>query len=215
MWIKSTDYLTKLFFLKNCRSYYRCTNPRCNAKKHVEKSIEDPDTLIVTYEGLHLHYTYSHFLLSRPNDTPTSAMNQSKKHKTNSEDPEPQTSESPMQSPLATSYDPFEGITNNQGMGIDNQDQAQVGVQAQAQNGFVGDEDNNAHGLLEDVVPFQVRRPCSSATSSSYELYSPEVSSPSDSILSWAPHDYTTDMSVLSSLMWVEEENRNCREREM
>lgn len=41
-----------------CRSYYKCTNPRCNAKKQVEKSSDDPDTLIVTYEGLHLHFAY-------------------------------------------------------------------------------------------------------------------------------------------------------------
>ncbi|KAK1298042.1 putative WRKY transcription factor 49 [Acorus calamus] len=45
----------------NPRSYYRCTNPRCSAKKQVERSPDDPDTLIVTYEGLHLHFTYSHF----------------------------------------------------------------------------------------------------------------------------------------------------------
>ncbi|XP_020524094.1 probable WRKY transcription factor 49 [Amborella trichopoda] len=48
------------------RSYYRCTNPRCSAKKQVEKSIEDPDTLVITYEGLHLHYAYSHFQLRHP-----------------------------------------------------------------------------------------------------------------------------------------------------
>lgn len=107
-----------------------------------------------------------------------------------------------MRGPLAASYDPFEGITNNQGIIIGNMDRlAQVEAQGQAENGLVGDEQNNAHGLLEDVVPFQVRRPCSSTTSSSYELYSPDVSSPSDSILSWPPHDYSTDMSVLSNLM--------------
>lgn len=49
-----------------CRSYYRCTNPRCNAKKQVERSIEDPDTLIITYEGLHLHYTYPFLMLNSP-----------------------------------------------------------------------------------------------------------------------------------------------------
>nr|WJJ45887.1 WRKY37 [Persea americana] len=32
----------------NPRSYYRCTNPRCSAKKQVERSTEDPDTLIIT-----------------------------------------------------------------------------------------------------------------------------------------------------------------------
>ncbi|KAK1312383.1 putative WRKY transcription factor 49 [Acorus calamus] len=50
----------------NPRSYYRCTNPRCRAKKQVERSPDDPDMLVVTYEGLHLHFTYSHFFLNRP-----------------------------------------------------------------------------------------------------------------------------------------------------
>jgi WRKY DNA -binding domain len=105
---------SNLTFLKNnCRSYYRCTNPRCNAKKQLERSTEDPDILIVTYEGLHLHNTYSHFLLSRPSDSPAKTINQSKKTKTKSDSPEPQTPESPMQSPLATTYDTFERITNN------------------------------------------------------------------------------------------------------
>ncbi|KAL6853688.1 hypothetical protein ACP4OV_019717 [Aristida adscensionis] len=39
----------------NPRSYYKCTISRCGAKKHVEKSVDDPETLIVTYEGPHLH----------------------------------------------------------------------------------------------------------------------------------------------------------------
>ncbi|XP_073310965.1 probable WRKY transcription factor 49 [Primulina huaijiensis] len=42
----------------NPRSYYRCGKPRCNAKKRVEQSMEDPDTLIVTYEGLHVHLDF-------------------------------------------------------------------------------------------------------------------------------------------------------------
>ncbi|OEL12862.1 hypothetical protein BAE44_0026119 [Dichanthelium oligosanthes] len=37
------------------RSYYKCTGSRCGAKKHVEKSTDDPEMLIVTYEGPHLH----------------------------------------------------------------------------------------------------------------------------------------------------------------
>lgn len=37
------------------RSYYKCTSSRCSAKKHVEKSTDDPEMLIVTYEGSHLH----------------------------------------------------------------------------------------------------------------------------------------------------------------
>ncbi|XP_020148290.1 uncharacterized protein [Aegilops tauschii subsp. strangulata] len=45
-------------FIKNNphpRSYYKCTSARCSAKKHVEKSTDDPEMLIVTYEGSHLH----------------------------------------------------------------------------------------------------------------------------------------------------------------
>jgi hypothetical protein len=38
-----------------CRSYYKCTSARCGAKKHVEKSVDDPEVLVVTYEGPHLH----------------------------------------------------------------------------------------------------------------------------------------------------------------
>ncbi|XP_062207411.1 probable WRKY transcription factor 20 isoform X2 [Phragmites australis] len=37
------------------RSYYKCTSSLCGAKKHVEKSTDDPEMLIVTYEGPHLH----------------------------------------------------------------------------------------------------------------------------------------------------------------
>ncbi|KAI3750402.1 hypothetical protein L2E82_21037 [Cichorium intybus] len=49
----------------NPRSYYKCTNPRCGAKKQVERSNDDPDTLIITYEGLHLHYMYPFFMFGQ------------------------------------------------------------------------------------------------------------------------------------------------------
>ncbi|XP_022950370.1 probable WRKY transcription factor 49 [Cucurbita moschata] len=49
----------------NPRSYYRCSNPRCSAKKQVERSIEDPDTFVITYEGLHLHFAYPFFLMGQ------------------------------------------------------------------------------------------------------------------------------------------------------
>ncbi|CAN1304253.1 Probable WRKY transcription factor 49, partial [Linum perenne] len=45
------------------RSYYKCTNPRCNAKKQVERSRDEKDTLIITYEGLHLHFAYPYIPL--------------------------------------------------------------------------------------------------------------------------------------------------------
>lgn len=50
------------------RSYYRCTNPRCSAKKQVERSNDESDTLIITYEGLHLHFTYPFHVLGRAHE---------------------------------------------------------------------------------------------------------------------------------------------------
>ncbi|XP_004504707.1 WRKY transcription factor 28 isoform X2 [Cicer arietinum] len=37
------------------RSYYRCTTQKCTVKKRVERSFEDPTTVITTYEGQHNH----------------------------------------------------------------------------------------------------------------------------------------------------------------
>ncbi|XP_058748806.1 WRKY transcription factor 71-like [Vicia villosa] len=38
------------------RSYYRCTTQKCTVKKRVERSYEDPTTVITTYEGQHNHH---------------------------------------------------------------------------------------------------------------------------------------------------------------
>nr|XP_045085772.1 WRKY transcription factor 28 isoform X3 [Aegilops tauschii subsp. strangulata] len=37
------------------RSYYRCTATRCGVKKLVERSQQDPSTVVTTYEGRHGH----------------------------------------------------------------------------------------------------------------------------------------------------------------
>ncbi|XP_021722857.1 probable WRKY transcription factor 28 [Chenopodium quinoa] len=37
------------------RSYYRCTTQNCSVKKRVERSFQEPSTVITTYEGQHNH----------------------------------------------------------------------------------------------------------------------------------------------------------------
>ncbi|PRQ52554.1 putative transcription factor WRKY family [Rosa chinensis] len=39
----------------NPRSYYRCSNPGCPVKKHVERAFNDSKVVIATYEGQHDH----------------------------------------------------------------------------------------------------------------------------------------------------------------
>ncbi|KAK4345707.1 hypothetical protein RND71_035883 [Anisodus tanguticus] len=37
------------------RSYYRCTSPKCSVRKFVERTMDDPQAFITTYEGKHNH----------------------------------------------------------------------------------------------------------------------------------------------------------------
>lgn len=46
-------HLPTLFAL--CRSYYKCTYQGCDVKKHIERSSQDPNAIITTYEGKHSH----------------------------------------------------------------------------------------------------------------------------------------------------------------
>lgn len=120
-------------FIKNSpnpRSYYKCTNPRCGAKKQVERSIDEPETLIITYEGLHLHFAYPSF--------PITPMQQT---------------HPPLKKAKKTVLDCHEEDLKKE-----------VRVEANTpletpkidtQQGVVG----RPQGLLEDVVPIQVRNP--------------------------------------------------------
>ncbi|XP_042409887.1 WRKY transcription factor 71-like [Zingiber officinale] len=48
------------------RSYYRCTAQKCNVKKRVERSHQDPTTVITTYEGKHNHHSPANLTRSSP-----------------------------------------------------------------------------------------------------------------------------------------------------
>ncbi|KAL1340013.1 hypothetical protein HN51_005119 [Arachis hypogaea] len=125
----------------NPRSYYRCTNPRCSAKKQVERSNEDPDTLIITYEGLHLHFAYPHFLTGQP-------------HQSQSDPPIKKPKPMPTASPENKAQEILEAkdVQANPTLGLiqttltdSQEDMANVNLGSQ--------------GLLEDMVPFMVRNP--------------------------------------------------------
>ncbi|KAL5717307.1 WRKY Transcription Factor [Ranunculus cassubicifolius] len=140
------------------RSYYRCTNPRCSAKKQVEKSSQDPDTLIITYEGLHLHFTYTHFLLNQPDSQPI--LPPTKKSKTVSKQAQtPQTHE--------IEEDQTQQIQENQ------EDQSNevplLFDPAPPSADMFGHQQElwepGSQGLLEDMVPLMLRRPSNTASS--------------------------------------------------
>ncbi|XP_061354242.1 probable WRKY transcription factor 49 [Gastrolobium bilobum] len=144
----------------NPRSYYRCTNPRCSAKKQVERSNEDPDTLIITYEGLHLHFAYPYFLNGQPDQShshshqpikkskPTSSQGQAQDHKEQHVHEGLNTQEAQEEAPL--------GLVSSTLLDTP-QDMAH--------------ENLGSQGLLEDMVPFMVRNPTNN-TNSAYSKFS-------------------------------------------
>ncbi|KAK8685425.1 hypothetical protein V6N13_041426 [Hibiscus sabdariffa] len=163
-WIKNSP---------NPRSYYKCTNPRCSAKKLVERSKDDPDTLIITYEGFHLHFADSYFPL-RPFQDDTSPAKKAKK--TISEAESSQAKETlEINRANYTNYEPLPSSIE----GCPQEMSLEFGFSHQ--------------GLLEDVVPWMIRNPShnnniasiSSCCSSSNYSRSPPAS---PSSLSWSPH---------------------------
>ncbi|XP_073158429.1 probable WRKY transcription factor 49 [Henckelia pumila] len=148
----------------NPRSYYRCTNPRCSAKKQVERSIDDPDTHIITYEGLHLHFPYPFSLLNtshldRPDPPP-------KKHK----GPSPEAHHRDRTAQDTVTED---GLQNIYPGPVDQEFEDQL---------------MSPQGLLEDMVPLMIRKP--SITYKSNTSSSSCASSPTSSnSFPWSP-DY-------------------------
>ncbi|XWS59832.1 hypothetical protein CRYUN_Cryun08bG0155700 [Craigia yunnanensis] len=183
----------------NPRSYYKCTNPRCSAKKQVERSRDDPDTLIITYEGLHLHFAYPFFPLnnktfqddSSPTKKPKKAVSEDELQAFGAS----QATEAQETTANYINYEPvlpssFEGCT-----------------QEIALEGF------SQEGLLEDVVPWMILNPshnnnissnpssCSSSQSRSPPASPSPSPSPSPSSLSWSPnYNPCFDISINSSI---------------
>ena len=149
------------------RSYYRCTNPRCSAKKQVEKSSEDPDTLIITYEGLHLHFAYPFFLISPPQNVPSPSK---KTKRISLQEAQDQVHDAPQiqetqGSPPTADHGSFPTMFTH----VQEEDAA---------------EKMGPQGLLEDMVPLMIRNPANNITSSTSSSSSPpnSPSSPSCSL---------------------------------
>ncbi|KAL0451139.1 UNVERIFIED_CONTAM: ATP-dependent zinc metalloprotease FTSH 8, mitochondrial [Sesamum latifolium] len=146
----------------NPRSYYRCTNPRCSAKKQVERSIDDPDTLIITYEGLHLHFTFPFFL-----------------H---------QQTDPPMKKQKGPTLEAAHDVGVQTGNGLE-EVVPNLGSTPESDPSKEFEQDlMGQQGLLEDVVPLMIRKPLvvvdptsSSSNSSSSISHESHPSSPSSS----------------------------------
>nr|QWQ79557.1 WRKY transcription factor protein 39 [Zanthoxylum armatum] len=162
-------------FIKNSpnpRSYYKCTNPRCSAKKQVERSCDDPDTLIITYEGLHLHFAYPYFLLNPTQLNPT------------------QQGSPPTKKPKKTNSSQTEVAeqTKQQAHGVQ-QDLNPTSFNSTELGSSIS-EAMSPQGLLEDMVPLMIRNPTGnnnnvSSNTSSCSSYRSPPTSPSS--LSWSP----------------------------
>ncbi|KAJ7950292.1 putative WRKY transcription factor [Quillaja saponaria] len=175
------------------RSYYRCTNPRCSAKKQVERSNEDPDTLIITYEGLHLHFTYPFYLLSQPkqDNPPTKKAKTTISQAQDNEAPKLQAQD--HEAPKQKTQEVYEA----QDSPLD----ATSGLMPSTFMDFqqeMGQEGMGSQGLLEDMVPLTIRKPsfsnnssCSNSSCSSYR--SPPTSPPS---MCWSPNYSTTYYTI-------------------
>ncbi|KAK1377542.1 WRKY domain-containing protein [Heracleum sosnowskyi] len=152
----------------NPRSYYRCTNPHCSAKKQVERSTDDPDTVIITYEGLHLHFTYPFLKMGQPDNTTPVA----KKPKVSSPIVEAHPDDTHIAKPkepghISSGPLPMTGLA---------QEEVVLGPQ----------------GLLEDMVPFVIRNPQTNTGSSHSSSVSSCPSPPTSPLsFSWSPPHYS------------------------
>ncbi|KAG6693037.1 hypothetical protein I3843_10G138300 [Carya illinoinensis] len=143
------------------RSYYRCTNPWCNAKKQVERSSEDPQTLLVTYDGLHLHFAYPHFIPAESQPINPTIKKAKKTHETQQIQQELQESSADLTTPPDLQ-------------------QQQLFLRTSLECPRERDPEGMVtQGLLEDVVmPFMIPNPLNNNTSPNYSSCSSYPSPP-------------------------------------
>lgn len=154
--------VTILWFM--FRSYYKCTNPICNAKKQVEKSIDEPNTYIITYEGFHLHFTYPFFLPNmahRPSKKPKIQKSDEAHFKPNQKSQTQEESKQSQQAKPAHQNHPA------------HKDQESTPGNYEDELFFTVDHRQRRQGLLEDVVApamknIPTRESCSSLSSYTY-----------------------------------------------
>lgn len=159
--------LILFMYISWIRSYYRCTNPHCSAKKQVERSTDDPDTIIITYEGLHLHFTYPFLKLGQADNI------------------SPVTKKPKVSSPIAEAHADDTQISKQMEPG--NISSCPPPVTNLAQEVVLGSQ-----GLLEDMVPFVIRNPQTNTSSSHSSSVSSCPSPPTSPLsFSWSPPDYS------------------------
>ncbi|KAL1804745.1 hypothetical protein ACET3Z_027813 [Daucus carota] len=148
----------------NPRSYYRCTNPHCSAKKQVERSTDDPDTIIITYEGLHLHFTYPFLKLGQADST------------------SPVTKKPKLSGPIDELHADDTQRTKEKEPGYISAGPDLVTDLAREEV-VLGPQ-----GLLEDMVPYVVRNPQTNTSSSHSSSVSSCPSPPTSPLsFSWSP----------------------------
>ncbi|GLJ37240.1 hypothetical protein SUGI_0755360 [Cryptomeria japonica] len=171
------------------RSYYRCTNPKCRAKKQVERCVDDPETVTITYEGLHLHFSYPPLQTSQE---PIYSLNQQDNN----------IYEKVKNKKAAVLDNGYNGCFNNEGgdlmqssesptivaahqLLIEQNDKSSESLRSRGENSDIMDGNSmnfgvveeegggwRRDGLLQDIVPFQVINPSSSLSSPASSLSS-------------------------------------------
>ncbi|CAN0880420.1 Probable WRKY transcription factor 49 [Linum grandiflorum] len=160
------------------RSYYKCTNQKCSAKKQVERSREEEDTFIITYEGLHLH-----FPLTTDENNDGEFPPPAKKPRTEAHNKD--TNKQQDQEECAGADSSSSGCSSAPDADSNSQRECD-GIL------LIRDDDDAPQGLLEDLVPLAIRNPALAAGA--------RTPSPCKSHLSSSAVSSSSSLSLSSSL---------------